>query len=262
MVDVAAALAHLEAHGWARLGVVAPAAVVEALRARADAIMAGGAPRGTLFFQHDAPTGAYEDLAFGAGWIGPSPAYRKIEGLERDDVFRAWIAGDVARTIASAAIAGPVAVARAVLWTKAAARSRDGGVTAGGTELPWHQDGGRFWGLTAQPTLQVWTALDDAPGESGCVEVLPGTHRGGLATPEGGTVPAAMVEARLAHGGEVLALPAIAGEVLLLHNLVWHRSRRNATTSPRRALSVCYMSASITCTRTRRAPRQFMRPWD
>lgn len=259
MADVAAALAHQAAHGWARLGPAAPPATIAALRARADAIMAGQTPRDGVFFQHDAPTGAYQDLRFGDGWIGPSPAYRKIEGLERDPVFLAWIGGDVARAIAGAAIDGPVAIARAVLWTKAAARARDaGGAIAGGTELPWHQDGGRFWGLSAQPTLTVWTALDDAPVESGCVEVIPGTHHGGLATAEGGTIPDELTAPRLA---EVVALPARAGDVLLLHNLVWHRSRRNATAHPRRALSVCYMSAAITCTRKKRSPRTFTRPW-
>lgn len=246
---LARALDHLAVHGWARLGVWAPPPVLAALRARADALMTGEAARADLFFQHDAPTGAYEDLTYGAGWIGPSPAYRKIEGLERDPGFAAWIAGPVHRAIATAAIAGPVAIARAVLWTKAA---------GGGTELPWHQDGGRFWGLSAQPTLQVWTALDDAPVEAGCVEVIPGSHRAGLATPEGGTIPAALTAARAA---EVVALPAVAGEVLLVHNLVWHRSQRNRTDRPRRALSVCLMSAAITCTRRRGTPRRFPRPW-
>jgi hypothetical protein len=249
VADVAAALAHLAVHGWARLGRVAADDALATLRARADALMTGGVPREGLFFQHDSPTGAYEDLRFGDGWIGPSPAYRKIEGLERDDVVRGWIAG---------------AVARAVLWTKAAARAgadevgTDEPRAGGGTALPWHQDGGRFWGLSAQPTLTMWTALDDAPVESGCVEVIPGTHLGGLATPEGGTIPAELTVVRAA---DVLALPAVAGEVLLLHNLVWHRSGRNRTGQARRALSVCYMSASITCLRKRRAPRRFLRPW-
>ncbi len=216
--DARAALDHLAIHGWARLGVLADADRLAALRARTDAIMDTGVPDLGLFFQHDSATGAYADLDFGAGWTGPSRAYRKIEGLERDPVCRAWLEAPCFATLTAAAIAGPVAVSRAVLWTKAA---------SGGTELPWHQDGGKFWGLSAQPTLTVWIVLDDAPVEAGCVEVLPGTHTGGLATPEGGTIPDALTaEAR------PLQLPAVAGEVLLLHNLVWHRSRRNRTTTP------------------------------
>ena len=273
--DVAAALAQLAEHGWARLRRRAPASSLDELRGRADAIMAGATAREGLFFQHDSPSGAYADLRFGDGWVGPSPAYRKIEGLDRDPVFHRWIASDVVAAVARAAITGPVAVARAVLWTKAA-RHRDAGAGAdtspadaganpvvsidgaGGTELPWHQDGGKFWGLSGQPTLQLWTALDDAPLASGCVEVVPGTHHGGLATAEGGTVPHELTAPRAA---DIVTLPAVAGEILLLHNLVWHRSGRNRTPHARRALSVCLMSAAITCTRRKRAPRQFVRLW-
>ena len=64
----------------------------------------------------------------------------------------------------------PLAIYRALLMTKGA---------GGGTVLPWHQDAGRFWGIDRDPELQLWTALDDAPEEAGCVEVLPGTHREG-----------------------------------------------------------------------------------
>jgi phytanoyl-CoA hydroxylase len=245
-LDIAAAVAHLRAHGWARLGVALDGDACAALGACADDLMHGRAPRDGIFFQHDSPTGAYDDLAYGQGWVGPSPAYRKLEKLERVPAFRAWIGHPFIGRIAAAMIDGDVALYRAVLWTKAA---------HGGMDLPWHQDGGRFWGVDRQPELTVWTSLDDAPVESGCVEVIDGSHAGGLATPEGGTVPDELSAPREA---EALPLPARAGEVLLLHNLVWHRSGRNRTALPRRALSACYMSAATRCTR-RRDPRFFLR---
>lgn len=245
--EIDRALAHLDEHGWARLGRWGDDAAMAALRDRADAIMLAPTAVDGLFFQHDSPTGAYDDLTFGGGWIGPSPGYRKIERLERDPIFRAWIDDPRFAQVAHAAIGPEVALYRAVLWTKPA---------TGGTELPWHQDGGKFWGLSAQPTLTIWTALDDVPIASGCVEVIPGSHRAGLATAEGGTIPDELVAPRLA---EVIPLPATAGEVLLLHNLVWHRSRRNHTPGPRRALSLALMSADVRCTRRRRAPRTFTR---
>ena len=37
---------------------------------------------------------------------------------------------------------------------------------------------------------------------------------------------------------EITKLPAVAGEVILVHNHLWHRSGRTATGKPRRALSV------------------------
>ena len=248
---IRAALAHLAEHGWARLGRVAGDDALAALRGRADDLMLGRLRVDGLFFQPDSPTGDYGDLAFGRGWIGPSLDYRKLEKLELDDRFRALVAAPLFEQISRAAIPGDIAIYRAALFAKAA---------GGGTELPWHQDGGRFWGLDRDPTLQIWLALDDAPVESGCVEVLPGSHQGGLATPDGGNVPAALVAAARAEQ-RALALPAVAGEVLLLHNHTWHRSRRNATGRARRAVTICYMSADTRCLRTRRAPRVFHRPF-
>jgi phytanoyl-CoA hydroxylase len=229
-----------------------------ALRERADAIMQGRVVHEGLFFQHDAETGRYEDLEFGRGWVGPSDAYRKIEKLERDPLFRAWIENPVFEQLARAIVGDEVALYRATLFSKGA---------RGGTELPWHQDGGSFWGLDRDPELQVWTALDDVPAESGCVEVVDGSHEGGLATPLGGTIPADVV-ARAGADARRLPLPAAAGEVLLIHNHVWHRSGNNASGRPRRAFTVAFMHASTRCLRKPgkqgkgKAPRRFVRVFE
>ncbi len=155
---------------------------------------------------------------------------------------------DVFAKIAHQVVGEEVSIYRAFLMNKS---------SQGGSNLPWHQDGGRFWGLDRDPELQIWTALDDAPEEAGCVEFLPGTHRGGLATPLGGVVPPEHVAAR--GESDVVRMPARAGEVLLIHNHVWHRSGLNQTGRPRRAFSVCYMSAATKCVRKKRAPRTFVR---
>ncbi len=244
-----APLARFVGDGFARLGRVATEDTLVALRARADAIMLGEVSYPGLFFQHDTTTGRYEDLEFGKGWTGPSLNYRKIEKLERDPLFLAWIQNPLFARIARALVGDAVVLYRAVLFTKAA---------RGGTHLPWHQDGGRFWGLDRDPILQIWTALDDAPAAAGCVEVLPGSHRAGLATPLGGVVPEAHVQARGADA-RAFALPAVAGEAVLIHNHLWHRSGVNETATPRRAFTVCFMSAETRCLRTKRAPRSFVR---
>jgi hypothetical protein len=243
------ALTHFRAHGWARLGRVASEACLEELRARADDLMFGRVVHEGLFFQHDAPTGRYGELAFGRGWEGPSPSYRKIEKLERDPVFRAWLENAVFERVVRAVVGDDAAIYRAALFTKSA---------GGGTDLPWHQDGGSFWGLDRDPEIQIWTALDDVPAESGCVEVLDGSHAAGLATPLGGNIPRAIVDRESADGRR-LALPAAAGEVLLIHNYLWHRSGVNVTGRARRAFSVAYMPASTRCLRRKRAPRAFVR---
>src|SRR5207244_10933108 len=110
-----------------------------------------------------------------------------------------------------------IALCRAVLFTKAA---------EGGTELPWHQDGGSFWGLSRDPELQIWTALDDAPIDSGCLELIPHSHAAGLATPLGGVIPEDVVAGNRAAR---VFVPAREGEAILLHNHLWHRSGLNHT---------------------------------
>jgi len=248
-LDLEAPLATYAAEGWARLGRVLSDEALAALRARSDDLMLGRVTYPGLFYQRDTETGRYDDLEFGKGWEGPSLNYRKLEKLEKDPLFRALVGDALFARIARAVIGEGVTLYRAALFNKAA---------RGGTVLPWHQDGGGLWGLDRDPELQVWVALDDAPPEAGCVEVLPRSHLGGLATPLGGLVPAAMAEACGAEARAV-PVPARAGEALLIHNMVWHRSGVNTTASPRRAFTACYLRAETRCVRKKRAPRVFPR---
>ncbi len=248
-VDLDVALADFERDGFARLGRVADDAVLEALRERAEAIMEGRVLYEGMFFQQDAENGRYEDLPYGRGWQGPTQRYRKLEKLELDPLFRAWLENGLFGRIAKRVLGDDVFLLRAMLMTKP---------PNGGTPLPWHQDAGRFWGVSQPPRLQLWTALDDAPIGAGCMEVFPGSHHQGLATLQGGTVPRAIVEARDAES-KATPLPARAGEVIVLHNLAWHRSGVNTTAHTRRAFSCCFVDAETRCTRTRKAPRNFER---
>jgi phytanoyl-CoA dioxygenase PhyH len=244
-LSLAPALDQLAAHGFAPLGRVLSDAGLAALRARADELLLGGERPAGLFYQHDSATGAYEDLEFGRGWVGPSPAYRKVERLELDPTMRAWIENPLFARVARALIGPEVTLYRAMLMNKAA---------GGGTLLPWHQDGGLFWGLDRAPFLQIWTALDDATAASGALEIVPGSHAAGLVRPAGGNLAPEVVA-----GARAVLVPAAAGEALLIHNHVWHRSGRNATAAPRRALSFCYMDAATRCVRKKHAPRAFAR---
>lgn len=244
--ELDAALTAWRSEGFAVLRAVADPATCAALRDRLQGYIAGTVADPGLFFQRDAGTGDYADVGFGQGYEGPDVPYRKIEKLERDDRFGAWLADPLFRRLAARIFPGPVTLYRATAFLKAAHI---------GSNLPWHQDGGRFWGLDRDPCFQVWTALDDAPIEAGGLEFVPGSHHGGLATPMGGLVPAA-----LAAGveGRVVSVPAQAGDVVLVHNLVWHRSGANTTAAPRRAFSVSYLDGATRCVRTRRAPRVFV----
>jgi len=245
--DTDRAVAEYRERGFALIPGVAAEETLELMRERTRDIMLGKVVHEGLFFQLDGTTGEYETLEFGKGWEGPSESYRKVEKLERDPVFRAWIDNPLFERIARAVLPGDIVTYRSVVMGKGA---------RGGTLLPWHQDGGAFWGLDRDPQLQIWTALDDAPEEAGCVELLPGSHELGLARPLGGMIPDPIVREHEPEKRSV-KVPARAGDVLLIHNYVWHRSGVNRTDHPRRAFSVCYMSATTRCVRKKRAPRIF-----
>jgi len=247
-MDLSGPLAELSERGFAPLGRTLSDEGIAALGQRADAIMLGrGSDPAQFFFQHDSPSGRYEDLQHGRGYVGPSLAYRKIEKLEKDPLFRSWIQNVLFERVARSLCEGPITLYRAVLFNKA---------PHGGTELPWHQDNGSFWGLDRAPLVQIWTALDDAPIEAGCLEIVPGSHESGLATPLGGMVPQNVAEAAGAEQKRIF-VPARAGESILIHNDVWHRSGVNTTDGPRRGFTICYLRGETRCLRTRRAPRRF-----
>ena len=62
----------------------------------------------------------------------------------------------------------------------------------------------------------------------------------GLTSMPGTTVPVVVL-----WGDSDPVLPVKAGEALLLHNHLWHRSGTNRTAGPRRAVTICVMSAGI-----------------
>lgn len=244
------ALSFFRAHGYARLGKLVPDALLEQLRQRVDDILLGTVTYEGLFFQHDGETGRYEDLVYKQGYVGPSLDYRKVEKLEKDPLFFSYMTAPLFGRVARAVYGvETITLYRALLFLKSA---------RGGSFLPWHQDGGTFWGLDREPSLQLWTTFDDAKEDGGCLEVVPGSHHGGLVTPLGGVVPAEHVARREPERSSIL-LPAVAGEVIVVHNHLWHRSGRNHSGHPRRAFTACYMHGDTRCRRTRRAPREFVK---
>src|SRR6185436_16826335 len=127
-VDLGEALVHLAEHGYARLGRVLDEPGLVALRARSDEVMLGQVRYEGLFFQLDTETGRYEDLTYKKGYQGPSLNYRKVEKLEKDPLFSAWINNPLFERVARRIYDGPIAIYRAVLFNKAA---------RGGTVLPF-----------------------------------------------------------------------------------------------------------------------------
>ena len=118
-----------------------------------------------------------------------------------------------------------------------------------GTHVPWHQDGGDVWGLDRDPLMTIWVALDPATRETGCLQVIPGTHRLGLLSRDRSALSA---ESARSHCPEeaIVHLEIEAGEALLLHNWVVRRSGVNETSSRHRAFTACYMDGRTLSTLT------------
>lgn len=220
--------------GYVRLGQVMTTAQLHALSERIDAIMLGDVIYDGMFFQLDSETGDYGDLKFQNGWQGPSLNYRKIQDLERDPLFLEYLQHRVFRELTRQLVAEEISVFRAMFMNKPAHR---------GTVLPYHQDGGSQWQLDREQFVTVWTALDDATIENGCVQIVPGSHKLGLLSERGHTITPEQ-EAAYAPDEQSIYLEAKAGEAILLHNYVLHRSGVNTIERPRRAFSVVYMEAA------------------
>lgn len=227
-----------EENGYLNLGKVLNEADLTALQSRIDAIMLGDADLDydKLLMQLDSQTGKYEDAGVQSkGWKGKTLAYRKIQNLEADALFDAFIKRPIFREICARVYEPetPIACYRAMFMNKPA---------RAGTLLPWHQD--RWTNLDRDPLLTVWAALDPATKANGCVEVVPGSHKKGLINP---SHPSAFVTdtqaAEFAPPGSGVFLELAPGEVAILHNWLLHRSDTNATDVSRRAFSVCYMDA-------------------
>jgi hypothetical protein len=227
-----------ERDGYLRLGRVLSDDDLATLQTRIDDIMLGRAALDydRLLMQLDSADGKYENAGVQSlGFKGATLAYRKIQELEHDPVFRAYMEHALFEEICDRVYGSEISIAsfRAMFMNKPARQ---------GTLLPWHQD--RWSYLDRDPLITVWTALDPATVANGCVQVIPGSHTYGLINPShtSGFLTEEQA-AEFAPAAKVTYLEMKAGEAVLLHNWLLHRSDTNATDIPRRAFSVCYMDA-------------------
>ena len=229
--------AEYEEQGYLRLGNVVDEDTLRALQTRIDDIMMGRAAidYDRLLMQLDSASGKYEEAGEQSrGHKGATLNYRKIQDLEFDPVFLAYMQRPIFESICRR-VYGDIDIGcfRAMFMNKPAGR---------GTWLPWHQD--RWNYLDRDPLLTVYTALDPATRENGCVQIIPGSHKLGVINPEH-TSGFLSDEQALAHCGadKVIHVELAAGEVALLHNWLLHASDVNRSKQSRRAFSVCYMDA-------------------
>ncbi len=120
----------------------------------------------------------------------------------------------------------------------------------GGAEFPWHQDSPYFAfdcpHVERLVSLQVY--LDDATQANGCLWMIPGSHtRGRLACFEDqGTLGRLYTDLeRALPDARPVPIEAPAGSVIFFHGDVVHGSRRNSTSTDRRAFVLTYQPAGF-----------------
>ena len=212
-------------------------AEIKGLQERIDQIMLGTADvdYDQIWMQLDTDSGKYDDLSWGGnGFQGATLDYRKIQGLEADQCFLDFITSFFFVKFCGQVYGPNVSITsfRTMFMNKAAGK---------GTWLPWHQDRWNF--LDQDPLLTVWIPLDTSTIENGCVQIIRRSHRKGLINPEHSS--GFLTESQAAEHApieDIVPILVEPGDLVVLHNHLLHASDKNRTSSPRRALSVCYMN--------------------
>lgn len=228
--------AQYERDGFLKLGKLLDDDALAQLQQRIDDIMLGKADVNydRMLMQLDSDSGRYEDAPGQTrGFKEPTLNYRKIQDLEFDPIFLRYMKWPIFRDICERTYGKdtPVACFRAMFMNKPAHR---------GTMLPWHQD--RWTHLDRDPQVTIWTALDPATIENGCVQIVPGSHKT-LLNPEHASGFLTKQQGEAIDEKDAIYVELEPGEVALLHNWTLHRSDTNRSDTSRRAFSVCYMDA-------------------
>jgi phytanoyl-CoA hydroxylase len=248
-----AELEHFEREGFIVLGRVAPPEQIEAMCERIDDIMMGRVvlPNPALFqlcpSAEDLPHYAEHGSAQTKVWKGATLRYHKVQDLEQDLLYLEYMGLPIFRDVTKKIIAEEVSLYRTMFFNKPAMTDEATKARgASGVVINWHQDGnpakGSGWGLTIDPKITVWTALDDCTIENGALQILPRSHKfpinaeGDQLSPDEWPIHAPVEKRRF-----VLLK---RGEVIVLHNWMLHRSEVNSTSNPRRGFSVCYIDAA------------------
>lgn len=115
--------------------------------------------------------------------------------------------------------------------------------------VSWHQDSG-YWGLEPHEVVTAWVALSPSTKESGCVQVMPGSHLEAQA----GHRDTFHKDNMLSRGQELdreldeekaVNFILAPGEISLHHIKLIHGSKANESNQPRIGVAIRYMSANV-----------------
>lgn len=215
--------AHYDEQGWVRLQTPFGPEACARLRDELTLLCRGGrgpVPGAT------GPTGPEVDEATLLARHVALHFPHKLSPVVRAHLHEPWVAG-----VFSAVLGPDVKVVQSMFFIR----------PPGGPGQAWHQDE-RFVPTRDQSLVGLWLALEPATVEGGCLWVLPGSHRPGVLwphrphhSPRFDPVDAAV---HPLDEGAAVPLPCAAGEALLFHGHLLHRSLDNRSTGFRRALAL------------------------
>ena len=105
-------------------------------------------------------------------WTGPA-VFDAIRNSELLDIVEGFIGSEI--------YSNPIQHVRIKVPEKDCPRDSDGNVLFGAT--PWHQDAGvATEEIDATDMVTVWFPLTDATEENGCLQIVPGSHKGEVLT--------------------------------------------------------------------------------
>ena len=109
-----------------------------------------------------------------------------------------------------------------------------------GGEKVWHQDNAYFR-LEPNLVFGFWVACDDATIENGCMHVIPGSHKRGIAEHAGAGDEYGLVTPQSLE--DAVPIPLKPGDALVFHGELYHHTPPNRTDTRRRAIQYHYASS-------------------
>lgn len=117
------------------------------------------------------------------------------------------------------------------------------------SRVPWHQDG-TYFGLAPHEHVTAWVALSPSNTQTGCVRVVPGSHRAGQMPHADHRDPALMLsrgQTVVANMADAVATPIVLspGEFSLHHTMAVHSSDPNTGDDDRIGIGISYIPTRV-----------------
>lgn len=132
--------------------------------------------------------------------------------------------------------------------------------------VSWHQDSTYFGLDPADLHVTAWVALSPSSTESGCVQVVPGSHRDGqldhAAVKNAANLFANGQTVEVGADAPLDTMPLAPGEFSLHHTHLLHNSMPNRSTDRRIGLGISYIPTRCRCTAAGRLTASLVRGVD